>query len=81
MIFDSSSLFNGSLAFFADVNECQNGEHNCDVNAQCNNTFGSFNCTCLQGYSGIGVNCSGKLRLHSFLYTFPDALLFTKQKN
>ena len=46
---------------FADVNECQNGEHNCDVNARCNNTFGSFNCTCLQGYSGNGVNCSGKV--------------------
>ena len=35
--------------------------YNCDVNAQCNNTFGSFNCNCLQGYSGDGVNCSGKV--------------------
>ncbi|XP_078351506.1 polycystin family receptor for egg jelly-like isoform X2 [Oculina patagonica] len=40
-----------------DEDECQNGRHNCSVNAQCFNTFGSFNCTCLQGYSGDGVQC------------------------
>ncbi len=45
---------------FADVDECENEEHNCDVNAQCNNTFGSFNCTCLQGFVGDGVDCSGR---------------------
>ena len=44
--------------------ECQNGTHNCDVNAHCNNTLGSFNCTCLQGYLGDGVRCSGKTALH-----------------
>ncbi|KAL9954039.1 hypothetical protein ACROYT_G041527 [Oculina patagonica] len=41
-----------------DKDECQDQTHNCDVNAQCNNTFESFNCTCLQGYSGDGKNCS-----------------------
>ncbi|XP_078351521.1 polycystin family receptor for egg jelly-like isoform X1 [Oculina patagonica] len=40
-----------------DEDECDNGRHNCSVNAQCYNTFGSFNCTCLQGYSGDGVHC------------------------
>ncbi len=50
---------------FSDVDECQNEEHNCDVNARCNNTFGSFNCTCLQGYVGNGVNCSGKAALNT----------------
>ncbi len=44
---------------FADVDECQNGEHNCDVNAQCNNTLGSFTCSCLKGFFEDGVNCSG----------------------
>ncbi|XP_078363993.1 polycystin family receptor for egg jelly-like [Oculina patagonica] len=40
-----------------DEDECDNGRHNCSVNAQCYNTFGSFNCTCLEGYSGDGVQC------------------------
>ncbi len=42
------------------MDECQSEEYDCGVNAQCNNTFGSFNCTCLQGYVGDGMNCSGK---------------------
>ena len=44
---------------FTDEDECQTESHNCDVNAQCNNTFGSFNCLCLQGYFGDGIQCSG----------------------
>ena len=45
--------------FVADVDECQDQMHICHLNAQCNNTVGSFNCTCLQGYSGDGVDCYG----------------------
>ena len=47
---------------FSDDDECQDGTHNCDSNAQCNNSAGSFTCACFQGYSGSGVVCSGKLR-------------------
>lgn len=47
------------LTIFADEDECQDRTHNCDANAQCNNTFGSFNCTCINGYSGDGVACYG----------------------
>ena len=49
-----------SICPFTDEDECQNGTHNCDVNAKCNNTIGSFTCTCLPGYSGDGVQCSGE---------------------
>lgn len=27
----------------------------CDVNTQCKNAFGSFDCTCIKGYTGNGV--------------------------
>ena len=39
------------ITSFLDEDECQDQKHNCDVNAQCNNTLGSYNCTCLSGYS------------------------------
>ena len=31
--------------------------HDCDVNANCTDTVGSFNCTCNDGYSGNGTVC------------------------
>ena len=56
-----SVLMIQSCIWFADVNECKTGEHNCDANANavCKNTEGSFECTCKPGYSGNGVNCTG----------------------
>ena len=51
-------------AFFSllsDINECTTNAHNCDVKAFCNNTEGSFNCTCSPGYTGNGIKCTGKL--------------------
>ena len=42
-----------------DVNECDLGEDDCDENARCLNTFGSFTCECNFGYMGSGStgNC------------------------
>ena len=40
-----------------DINECL--EDPCDNNATCNNTDGSFLCTCNTGYSGDGESCTG----------------------
>ena len=42
-----------------DINECAKGTHNCDVNAVCNNTLGSYNCTCKDEFYGDGINCTG----------------------
>ena len=46
--------------FFADIDECKAGKHNCGSNATCQNTKGSFVCTCKPGYSWDGVNCTGE---------------------
>ena len=59
-----------SCTCFADVNECITGVNNCNANADCNNTEGSFECTCKPGYSGNGVNCTGDYQLQLQLYSF-----------
>ena len=43
---------------FLDINEC-NSSMPCHVNATCNNTIGSYQCKCVAGYAGNGVNCEG----------------------
>ena len=53
-------LFSICCIFFSDFDECANNTDNCDVNAYCNNTVGSFNCTCNSGYTGNGTTCAGK---------------------
>ena len=48
--------------FFVDLdtNECTMGNHDCDVNAECNNTLGSYNCTFEDGYEGNGTKFTGQ---------------------
>ncbi len=43
-----------------DYNECigEGSGNNCDMNATCGNTPGSFTCACNAGYTGNGVSCS-----------------------
>ena len=45
---------------FLDVDECNEGSHNCHKNAQCADLIGSFNCSCKTGFSGDGIHCQGK---------------------
>ena len=40
-----------------DIDECYSDQHDCDVNAECINTDGSFNCSCRDGYMGNGTSC------------------------
>ena len=42
-----------------DIDECQDGNNSCDINAGCSNTDGGYNCTCQHGYYGNGTICTG----------------------
>ena len=45
---------------FLDLDECKDKTHQCDVNANCTNIPGSYNCTYRPGYTGNGRFCEGK---------------------
>lgn len=47
-----------------DIDECADEyENDCDPNAVCTNTEGSYICQCYRGFEGDGQNCTGKLNL------------------
>ncbi|XP_071804887.1 uncharacterized protein [Asterias amurensis] len=41
-----------------DFDECTKEQNECDVNAVCTNTEGSYSCTCTAGYMGDGRTCT-----------------------
>ena len=45
-----------------DINECAIKTDNCSLHAICNNTEGSFNCNCKDGFTGDGINCTGNYK-------------------
>ena len=58
-------LFPLSFSLSTEVDECTLGSHDCDKNAECINTDGSFICTCKKGFSKAGTNgaCTGKFNV------------------
>ncbi|XP_062520176.1 mucin-19-like isoform X2 [Corticium candelabrum] len=56
----ADGTWTGSLPFCTDIDECAAGTHNCDSQAKCANTYGSFTCTCNSCYRGNGVTCTSK---------------------
>ena len=48
------------LFSFADVDECSVDLAQCGESASCTNTVGSYICNCLEGYLGIGNQCTGE---------------------
>ena len=45
-----------------DINECAIGTDLCEQ--MCNNTIGSYECSCMDGYSESGFNCLSKCMLN-----------------
>ena len=44
---------------FLDIDECATNTNNCDINATCKNTVGSFTCSCNDGFKSNGSTCIG----------------------
>ena len=69
------------LSFFStDIDECLDISHNCHLSANCTNNAGSFSCSCLMGYTGDGISCSGTYTLEIFTIYMPisqtDSIFF-----
>ena len=62
----------------SDVDECTTDTHNCDANAVCTDTDGSFTCSCNSGYSGDGTTCTSKLKFGSLVLIIKYCLLSHK---
>ena len=60
MIFDTpnSTMWHTVQSFSPDINECRDGSNRCDENARCDNTLGSYSCTCNDGFTGDGFRCA-----------------------
>ena len=63
-----------------DIDECTNGEAKCDVNAQCINTMGSYQCKCTGTYHGNGFECSNNDRRRLGLFIFLAFLMIKFMK-
>ena len=58
---DNTLTSSSRLSATLDVDECLESLDNCDMNfANCTNTIGSFNCTCIDGFTGDGITCTSK---------------------
>ena len=51
-----NSLFSVSIL---DIDECKLEGSVCPVNSKCDNTVGSYNCSCEEGYTGNETFCEG----------------------
>ena len=69
----SIQLFTWDWKLISDINECVADTHNCSSDAFCNNTHGSFNCTCKPGFTGDGENCAGNIFSGTSLWSLMTA--------
>ena len=53
-----SQRYRGDGKIVFDIDECTDGSDAWDINAECQNTNGSYTCTCDHGFHGDGRTCS-----------------------
>ena len=58
----------------ADIDECALGIDVCSDDATCTDTEGSYECICHPGYTGNGINCTGKSCIAFLLLCVVDHL-------
>lgn len=46
-----------------DIDECGDNSNACQAHALCENTYGSYDCNCVTGFSEDGEQCIGKLSI------------------
>jgi len=47
------------ICCIADIDECAISNGNCSEFSDCTNFQGSYSCTCMTGFTGDGLNCTG----------------------
>ena len=58
LLFTDGRIVDVPFHCYPDIDECAIGTGMCGTNASCTNTAGSYNCTCNNGFTGNGFNCS-----------------------
>ena len=66
LLISISSILSLFTIYLPDIDECKSDISLCDVNANCSNTYGSYKCTCKEGYNGTGHVCTGMMNLLRF---------------
>ena len=66
LLLSISSILSLFTIYLPDIDECKSDILRCDVNANCSNTYGSYKCTCKEGYNGTGHVCTGIMNLLRF---------------
>ena len=70
------TIFIYLFIYSTDIDECENSTNLCGLHATCENTVGSYNCTCDNGFLVTSFGCAGKygrrMRVEpiSFIYCF-----------
>ena len=69
MLFDKKPL----CVYFFYLDECTTGYHSCDVNSVCQNTLGSYKCSCNAGTQEM-ENLAMVFEIQLILYVRPPLL-------